>query len=131
MVSANKIEILRIAESVAQEKMIDKTIVIAALEEAIAKAAKSNYGEENEVIVEINQENGDISISRKIIVKPKISANSGRLDNCFKNIFFNFRFLNFIRSNIIRFITKKITSKPIIATIGWIKSASYSFNAIG
>ena len=41
MVSANKIEILRIAEAVAQEKMIDKSIVIAALEEAIAKAAKS------------------------------------------------------------------------------------------
>ena len=53
MVSANKIEILRIAEAVAQEKMIDKSIVIEALEEAIAKAAKSNYGEENEVIVEI------------------------------------------------------------------------------
>ncbi len=68
MVSANKIEILRIAETVAQEKMIDKNIVISALEEAIAKAAKSNYGEENEVIVEINRENGDISISRKMLV---------------------------------------------------------------
>ncbi len=68
MVSANKIEILRIAETVAQEKMIDKQIVISALEEAIAKAAKSNYGEENEVIVEIDQENGDISISRKMLV---------------------------------------------------------------
>ena len=39
MVSANKIEILRIAEAVAQEKMIDKNIVISALEDAIAKAA--------------------------------------------------------------------------------------------
>ena len=47
--------------------MIDKTIVISALED-IAKAAKSNYGEENEVIVEINQENGEISISRKMLV---------------------------------------------------------------
>ncbi len=68
MVSANKIEILRIAEAVAQEKMIEKEIVISALEEAIAKAAKSNYGEENEVIVEINQEDGNISISRKMLV---------------------------------------------------------------
>ena len=49
MVSANKIEILRIAETVAQEKMIDKMIVIAVLEEAIVKAAKSNYGEENKL----------------------------------------------------------------------------------
>ena len=72
MVSANKIEILRIAEAVAQEKMIDKSIVISALEEAIAKAAKSNYGEENEVIVEINQENGDISVSRKMLVVDEV-----------------------------------------------------------
>ena len=42
MVSANKIEILRIAETVAQEKMIEKEIVLSALEEAIVKAAKSN-----------------------------------------------------------------------------------------
>ena len=40
MVSANKIEILRIAETIAQEKMIEKEIVISALEEAISKAAK-------------------------------------------------------------------------------------------
>ena len=72
MVSANKIEILRIAETVAQEKMIDKQIVISALEEAIAKAAKSSYGEENEVIVEINSENGDISISRKMLVVDEV-----------------------------------------------------------
>ncbi len=72
MVSANKIEILRIAETVAQEKMIEKEIVIQALEEAIAKAAKSNYGEENEVVVEINQENGDISISRKMLVVDEV-----------------------------------------------------------
>ena len=51
--------------------MIDKTIVISALEEAIAKAAKSNYGEENEVVVEINQEDGDISISRKMLLLTK------------------------------------------------------------
>ncbi len=72
MVSANKIEILRIAEAVAQEKMIEKSIVISALEEAIAKAAKSNYGEENEVIVEINQDNGDIYISRKMLVVDEV-----------------------------------------------------------
>ena len=68
MVSANKIEILRIAETVAQEKMIETEIVLSALEEAIVKAAKNNYGEENEVVAEINQENGDILISRKMLV---------------------------------------------------------------
>ena len=68
MVSANKIEILRIAETVAQEKMIETEIVLSALEEAIVKAAKNNYGEENEVVAEINHENGDILISRKMLV---------------------------------------------------------------
>ena len=68
MVSANKIEILRIAETVAQEKMIDKEIVLAALEEAIVKAAKTSYGEENEVIAEIDPENGEILLSRKLLV---------------------------------------------------------------
>ena len=68
MVSANKIEILRIAETVAQEKMIDKEIVLSALEEAIVKAAKTSYGEENEVIAEINPENGEILLSRKLLV---------------------------------------------------------------
>ena len=72
MVSANKIEILRIAETVAQEKMIDKKIVLSALEEAVAKAAKNNYGEENEVIAEINPESGDISISRKMLVVEEV-----------------------------------------------------------
>ena len=72
MVSANKIEILRIAETVAQEKMIEKEIVLSALEEAIAKAAKNNYGEENEVVAEINQENGDILISRKMLVVEEV-----------------------------------------------------------
>ena len=72
MVSANKIEILRIAETVAQEKMIDKKIVLSALEEAIAKAAKNSYGEENEVIAEINSENGEILISRKLLVVDEV-----------------------------------------------------------
>ena len=72
MVSANKIEVLRIIETVAQEKMIDKEIVLSALEEAIVKAAKTSYGEENEVIAEINPDNGEISLSRKLLVVDEV-----------------------------------------------------------
>ena len=43
-VSANKLEILQIARAVAQEKMIDESIVLEAIEEAIQKAARSRYG---------------------------------------------------------------------------------------
>ena len=39
-VSANRLELLQIADAVAREKSIDRGIVITAMEDAIAKAAK-------------------------------------------------------------------------------------------
>ena len=48
-VSANRLELLQIADAVAREKAIDRGIVIAAMEDAIAKAARSRYGSETEV----------------------------------------------------------------------------------
>ena len=43
-VSANRLELLQIADAVAREKSIDKQVVIGAMEEAIQKAARSRYG---------------------------------------------------------------------------------------
>ena len=112
MVSANKIEILRIAETVAQEKMIDKQIVISALEEAIAKAAKSSYGEENEVIVEINSENGDISISRKMLVvdevKNKFSSGKSKIVNVISRIDTDDEIKFYKADGIMPYVVKKI-----------------------
>ena len=48
-VSANRLELLQIADAVAREKSIDRGIVIAAMEDAIAKAARSRYGAETDV----------------------------------------------------------------------------------
>ena len=53
-VSANKIELLQIADAVAREKSIDRGIVIAAMEDAIAKAARARYGSETDVHAEID-----------------------------------------------------------------------------
>ena len=53
-VSANKLELLQIAEAVAREKAIDRKIVLGAMEDAIAKAARSRYGSETEVRAEID-----------------------------------------------------------------------------
>jgi N utilization substance protein A len=53
-VSANRLELLQIADAVAREKAIDRGIVIAAMEDAIQKAARSRYGSETEVRAEIN-----------------------------------------------------------------------------
>src|SRR5262249_28687977 len=53
-VSANKLELLQIADAVAREKSIDRGIVIAAMEDAIAKAARARYGSETDVHAEID-----------------------------------------------------------------------------
>ncbi len=65
---ADKLELLRIAEAVALEKSIDKELIINSMESGIAKAAKSKFGNENEIQVNINRENGDIEIYRKLII---------------------------------------------------------------
>ena len=65
---ADKLELLRIAEAVALEKSIDKELIITSMETGIAKAAKSKFGQENEIKVSINRDNGDIEIFRKLIV---------------------------------------------------------------
>jgi len=65
---ADKLELLRIAEAVALEKSIDKELIINSMETGIAKAAKSKFGQENEIKVEINRDNGDIGIFRKLII---------------------------------------------------------------
>ena len=65
---ADKLELLRIAEAVALEKSIDKELIINSMETGIAKAAKSKFGQDNEIKVLINRDNGDIEIFRKLII---------------------------------------------------------------
>ena len=65
---ADKLELLRIAEAVALEKSIDKELIINSMETGIAKAAKSKFGQDNEIKVLINRDNGDIEIFRKLTV---------------------------------------------------------------
>ena len=68
---ADKLEVLRIAEAVALEKSIDKELIIDSMESGIAKAAKSKFGSENEITVQINRDNGDIGIFRKLKIVEK------------------------------------------------------------
>ena len=63
-VSANKLELLQIADAVAREKLIDKEIVIGAMADAIQKAAKSRYGLETNVHADINTKTGEIRLER-------------------------------------------------------------------
>src|SRR3954466_2569782 len=63
-VSANRLELLQIADAVAREKAIDRMIVVAAMEDAIQKAARSRYGSETDIRAEINPKTGEIKLQR-------------------------------------------------------------------
>ena len=67
-ISANRLELLQIADAVAREKAIDRSIVITAMEDAIAKAARSRYGAETDVHADINAKTGDLRLSRHMLV---------------------------------------------------------------
>jgi N utilization substance protein A len=71
-VSANRLELLQIADAVAREKAIDRGIVIAAMEDAIQKAARSRYGSETEVKAEINPKTGEMRLSRLLLVADQV-----------------------------------------------------------
>jgi N utilization substance protein A len=63
-ISANRLELLQIADAVAREKSIDKEIVIAAIEEAITKAAKGRYGAEHDIRATIDTRTGELTLKR-------------------------------------------------------------------
>ncbi|MDX2263581.1 MAG: transcription termination factor NusA [Hyphomicrobiales bacterium] len=75
-VSANKLELLQIADAVAREKSIDKSLVIQAMEDAIQKAAKSRYGSENEIRAEIDPRTGEIRLNRLLTVVEKVTEDA-------------------------------------------------------
>ncbi len=67
-VSANRLELLQIADAVAREKTIDRGIVIAAMEDAIAKAARARYGSETDIHAEIHPKTGQLQLTRHMLV---------------------------------------------------------------
>jgi len=71
-VSANRLELLQIADAVAREKSIDKSVVLQAMEEAITKAAKARYGQENEIRAEIDAKTGETRLNRLLLVVEKV-----------------------------------------------------------
>jgi N utilization substance protein A len=67
-ISANKAELLAIADSVAREKLIDREIVIEAMEDAIQRAARARYGAENDIRAKIDPKSGDMRLWRVVEV---------------------------------------------------------------
>ena len=59
-IAANRTELLQIADAVARDKSIDKSVVLHAMEEAMQRAAKARYGSENEIRVDIDPKTGEL-----------------------------------------------------------------------
>jgi N utilization substance protein A len=78
-VSANRLELLQIADAVAREKAIDRRIVITAMEDAIAKAARSRYGSETEVHAEIDAKTGELRLARHMLVVELVENPSNQI----------------------------------------------------
>ena len=79
VVSANRLELLQIADAVAREKSIDRGIVIAAMEDAIAKAARARYGSETDVHAEIDAKKGELRLSRHMLVVELVENSSNQI----------------------------------------------------
>ena len=79
-VSANRLELMQIADAVAREKSIDKQIVLDAMADAIEKAAKSRYGLETNIRVEINDRTGEIKLQRLLEVVEAVEDYDTQID---------------------------------------------------
>ena len=83
----DKLELLRIVDAVANEKSIDKEIVIGSMESAIQKAALTKFGNDNNIEVIKMRESGDIKIQKvlEIVEKVEDSAREITVDEALKN----------------------------------------------
>ena len=78
-ISANRLELLQIADAVAREKSIDKEIVIEAIEEAITKGARSRYGAEHDIRAMIDVKTGELTLKRYVEIVPDDYEMEGEL----------------------------------------------------
>lgn len=79
-ISANKLELLQIANAVAQEKSIEKEVVLEAIEEAIQKAARLRYGSELDIRAKLDPVTGQMDLRRVITVVEEIENESTEIE---------------------------------------------------
>src|SRR4030088_1292633 len=78
-VSANKLELLQIADAVVREKSIDPCMRTAAMEDATAKAARARYGSDTDVHAEIDAKKGELRLSRHMLVVEQVENSSNQI----------------------------------------------------
>ena len=78
-VSANRLELLQIADAVAREKLIDRELVIEAMEDSLDKAARARYGADVDVRAHIDRKSGEITMSRVKEVVEEVEIPKGQM----------------------------------------------------
>ena len=66
-ISANRQELLQIAEAVAREKSIEREVVIEAIEEAMTKGARARYGAEHDIRAHLDPNTGELTLKLSLI----------------------------------------------------------------
>ncbi len=78
-VSANRLELLQIADAVAREKLIDRELVLEAMEDSLGKAARARYGLEVDVRAHIDRKSGEITMTRVKEVVEEVENYQGQM----------------------------------------------------
>ncbi len=78
-VSANRLELLQIADAVAREKLIDRELVLEAMEDSLGKAARSRYGAELDIRAHIDRKSGEITMTRVKEVVEEVENYQGQM----------------------------------------------------
>ena len=86
----DKLELLRIVEAVANEKSIDKELVIGSMESAIQKAALTKFGNDNNIEVTIDRNSGEITIKKVLEIVETYSSDSVSFYEFIEDININF-----------------------------------------
>ena len=76
----DKQELLRIVDAVANEKSIDKELVIGSMESAIQKAALTKFGNDNNIEVTIDRESGDIRIQKVLDIVENVEDSAREIN---------------------------------------------------
>jgi N utilization substance protein A len=78
-VSANRLELLQIADAVAREKLIDRELVLEAMEDSLGKAARARYGADVDVRAHIDRKSGEITMTRVKEVVAEVESYQGQM----------------------------------------------------
>ena len=78
-VSANRLELLQIADAVAREKLIDRELVLEAMEDSLGKAARARYGADVDVRAHIDRKSGEITMTRVKEVVEEVENYQGQM----------------------------------------------------